>query len=82
MVVAVLAVLKSGAAYLPIDPEYPAERIEFTLTDADPVAVLTTGLVGRRLPGEARQVVLGDPVVRTAVSRLAGGDLARGTGRA
>src|SRR5450755_1037081 len=76
MVVAILAVLKSGAAYLPIDPGYPAERIGFMLTDADPVAVLTTGLVGQHLPGEARQVVLDDPAVLAAVSRLAGGDLA------
>jgi nonribosomal peptide synthetase DhbF len=38
MVLAVLAVLKSGAAYLPVDPEYPAERIGFMLADADPVA--------------------------------------------
>ncbi|MCP2167658.1 non-ribosomal peptide synthetase [Goodfellowiella coeruleoviolacea] len=41
-VVATLAVLKTGAAYLPIDPEYPGERVTLTLTDAAPVAVLTT----------------------------------------
>ncbi|PWW65821.1 non-ribosomal peptide synthetase [Actinokineospora spheciospongiae] len=39
-VVAILAVLKSGAAYLPIDPAYPADRLEFLLSDADPVLVL------------------------------------------
>ncbi len=41
IVVAQLAVLKTGAAYLPIDPEYPAERIAFMLADAAPVVVLT-----------------------------------------
>ncbi|MEU0391171.1 AMP-binding protein, partial [Streptomyces chartreusis] len=41
MVVAVLAVLKAGGAYLPIDPDYPGERIAFMLQDADPVCVLT-----------------------------------------
>ncbi|MDT8913030.1 non-ribosomal peptide synthase/polyketide synthase [Amycolatopsis sp. PS_44_ISF1] len=41
MVIAQLAVLKTGAAYLPVDPAYPAERIEFMLADAAPVVVLT-----------------------------------------
>ncbi|GLZ29127.1 hypothetical protein Lesp02_13170 [Lentzea sp. NBRC 105346] len=41
MVVAVLGVLKTGGAYLPVDPDYPAERIEFMLTDAAPQVVLT-----------------------------------------
>ncbi|MBB5857515.1 non-ribosomal peptide synthase/polyketide synthase [Amycolatopsis umgeniensis] len=40
LVVGVLAVLKTGAAYLPIDPAYPAARIEATLADARPVCVV------------------------------------------
>ncbi|WP_053928405.1 non-ribosomal peptide synthetase [Streptomyces chattanoogensis] len=40
MVVAVLAVLKAGGAYLPLDPEYPADRLEFMLADARPLLVL------------------------------------------
>ncbi|MEU4805248.1 non-ribosomal peptide synthase/polyketide synthase [Actinosynnema sp. NPDC023587] len=40
LVVAVLAVLKAGAVYLPIDPELPAERIDFLLADAKPALVL------------------------------------------
>ncbi|MGH3583125.1 MAG: non-ribosomal peptide synthetase, partial [Mycobacterium sp.] len=39
-IVAILAVLKAGAAYLPIDPALPAARIDFVLADAAPVAVL------------------------------------------
>lgn len=39
-VVAALAVLKAGAAYLPIDPDYPADRTDFLIADADPLLVL------------------------------------------
>ena len=42
LMVALLAVVKTGAAYLPVDPEYPAERIAFMLKDAAPALVLTT----------------------------------------
>ncbi|MGW1592059.1 amino acid adenylation domain-containing protein, partial [Streptomyces sp. NPDC002386] len=42
LVVAQLAVLKSGAGYLPFDVEYPRERLEFVLADARPVLVLAT----------------------------------------
>jgi amino acid adenylation domain-containing protein len=43
LVVALLAVLKAGAAYLPVDPGYPAERIEYVLDDARPAVTLTSG---------------------------------------
>ncbi|MFI5800315.1 amino acid adenylation domain-containing protein [Streptomyces sp. NPDC051677] len=49
MVVAVLAVFRAGAAYLPLDPEHPADRLAFVLDDVDPVLVLTTTTTG--LPG-------------------------------
>jgi amino acid adenylation domain-containing protein len=39
-VVAILAVLKTGAAYVPIDPTYPAERIAYMLADARPVCLV------------------------------------------
>ena len=40
MTIAVLGVLKAGGAYLPLDPEYPAERLAFMLADARPAVVL------------------------------------------
>ncbi|MGW0538412.1 amino acid adenylation domain-containing protein, partial [Streptomyces sp. NPDC003032] len=51
VVVAVLAVLKSGAAYLPVDPDYPAERIAFMLADAEPALVLRAAGTPDPLPG-------------------------------
>ncbi|KMJ45032.1 hypothetical protein AB204_11230 [Xenorhabdus khoisanae] len=41
MVVGLLAILKAGGAYLPLDPTYPAERLNYMLEDATPVALLT-----------------------------------------
>ena len=42
LVTALLAVLKAGAAYLPVDPDYPAERIAYMLADAGPAVVLAS----------------------------------------
>ena len=50
-VVAILAVLKTGAAYVPIDPALPAARIGFMLADAAPVAAVTTAGLAERLDG-------------------------------
>jgi amino acid adenylation domain-containing protein len=50
IVVAQLAVVKAGAAFLPLDPDYPAERIGFMLTDAEPLLVLTWTELAPRLP--------------------------------
>ncbi|KWH16112.1 non-ribosomal peptide synthetase [Burkholderia territorii] len=41
MVTALVGVLKAGAAYLPVDPDYPAERIAYLLRDARPAVVIT-----------------------------------------
>ncbi len=43
LVTAILAVVKAGGAYLPLDPEYPADRLRFMLEDAAPVALLVHG---------------------------------------
>ncbi len=48
---AVLAVLKTGAAYLPIDPALPAARIGFMVADAAPIAAITTTGLADRLDG-------------------------------
>ncbi|WCS21002.1 amino acid adenylation domain-containing protein [Mycobacterium marinum] len=48
-VIAILAVLKAGAAYLPIDPAHPDERIGFMIADAAPTVVVTVGGLVSRL---------------------------------
>ena len=50
MVVALLAVWKAGAAYVPIDPQYPPERVRFMLEDAQAAAVLTQESLAGGLP--------------------------------
>ncbi|NEB81027.1 amino acid adenylation domain-containing protein [Streptomyces sp. SID14478] len=46
LVVALLAVLKAGGAYLPIDPDSPADRIAYLVQDAAPVLLVTTSTTG------------------------------------
>ncbi len=60
LVVALLAVLKSGAAYLPLDPGYPAERLAFLVEDAAPVVILSTSDSRAVLPGGAPVLIVGD----------------------
>ena len=60
LVIALLGVLKAGAAYLPVDPGYPAERIGFMLADARPALVACTTGTAAALPGPAVRAPAGD----------------------
>ena len=65
-IVAILAVLKSGAAYLPIDPVLPAARVGFMLADAAPIAAVTTAGLAERLDGHDLLVIdVDDPAVES-----------------
>src|SRR5690606_20926888 len=57
MVVALLGILKAGAAYVPLDPESPGERRAFVLSDAQAPVLLTQARLRGRLPGYSGRVV-------------------------
>ncbi|NJC70661.1 amino acid adenylation domain-containing protein [Planosporangium thailandense] len=70
MMVAVLAVLKAGAAYVPIDPDYPQQRVAYLLTDAAPTLLLTTTDIAAVLPqvDGLPAVCLDDPRTRETLA--------------
>ncbi|MFB7474170.1 non-ribosomal peptide synthase/polyketide synthase [Kitasatospora sp. NPDC056184] len=69
LVVAVLAVLKSGAAYVPLDPEYPADRVEFILSDARPALVVGTRATLAAFPADGVRIALDDPATAAALEQ-------------
>lgn len=56
LVVAILAVLKSGAGYLPLDPTYPRPRLETMLMDAGPILALVDSSTAGRLPVDISEI--------------------------
>ena len=75
LIVALLAVLEAGAAYLPLDLDYPAERITRMLRDAAPACVIATTSTIEGLPSdhgmpEVPQVILGDPATMADLESL------------
>ncbi|MEY9488919.1 amino acid adenylation domain-containing protein/non-ribosomal peptide synthase protein (TIGR01720 family) [Streptomyces calvus] len=73
---ALLAVMTAGAAYVPVDPHHPADRIEYMLTDGDPVLVVTLTALADRLPDQiAEPVFLDSPDVVRALAGHSGAEL-------
>ena len=80
-IVTILAVLKTGAAYLPIDPAHPPARIKFMTEDSAPIAAITTAGLAERLDGCDLLVIdIDDPRIgaqpRTALPAPAPDDIA------
>uniref|UniRef100_UPI0039089FD9 amino acid adenylation domain-containing protein n=1 Tax=Mycolicibacterium celeriflavum TaxID=1249101 RepID=UPI0039089FD9 len=66
MIVAILAVFKAGAAYLPIDPALPAARMDFMVLDAAPIAGITNAALAERLAGGDLLVIdIDDPGIES-----------------
>jgi amino acid adenylation domain-containing protein len=78
LVTALLAVLKSGAAYLPVDADYPAARIAYILEDAAPVCAIAVAETADRLAGAVPSVVLDDAETVAALARIAADPAADG----
>ena len=57
MVVAILGILKAGGAYLPLDPTYPAERLEMMTVDSQAPVVVTEAALAGTFEGRARSIV-------------------------
>ncbi|CAL9557198.1 amino acid adenylation domain-containing protein [Streptomyces sp. enrichment culture] len=73
MVVAALAVLKAGAAYLPVDAAYPADRVAYMLDDARPAVLLTdTTTAGRTAGLAADTLVIDEPGTAERLAALPG----------
>ncbi|MEL6441868.1 MAG: amino acid adenylation domain-containing protein [Cyanobacteria bacterium J06621_8] len=58
MIVSVLGVLKAGGAYLPLDPNYPQERLRFILDDAGVSVLITQEQLAKELPEQNAEIVL------------------------
>ena len=78
LVAGLLAILKAGAAYLPLDPDYPAERLRYMIDDAAPKVVVTTREAAAgdwAPPGSGRPLVLlDDPSMLTAFEQMSAHD--------
>ncbi|GLU48919.1 amino acid adenylation domain-containing protein [Nocardiopsis ansamitocini] len=70
LVAALLAVRKTGAAYLPLDPGFPADRLAHMLADSGAVLLVTTTDLAPALPDTAERVVLDAPDTLTALAAL------------
>ncbi|MBY3425518.1 amino acid adenylation domain-containing protein, partial [Rhizobium laguerreae] len=69
MVVCLLGILKAGAAYLPLDPDYPTERLAFMLKDAAPRLLITTLAQHALLPDVQEILCLDSPEAETAIAQ-------------
>jgi amino acid adenylation domain-containing protein len=66
MIIGLLGILKAGAAYVPLDPSYPAERLAYMLSDSRAPVIVTTNALGDLAIGNGARVLPLDAVNCTA----------------
>ncbi|TRL35819.1 amino acid adenylation domain-containing protein [Methylosinus sporium] len=74
MVVSLLGILEAGGAYLPLDPDYPGERLAYMVEDARPLLILTQKHLRARLPDAAPTLSLDSG--RASIEKASGDRLA------
>ncbi|WP_187414062.1 non-ribosomal peptide synthetase [Actinomadura chibensis] len=72
MVVALFAVLRTGAAYLPLELDYPADRLDYMLADAAPVCLVSHRGIAAGLGHAGPTLALDDPATARALADLPG----------
>lgn len=60
LIISLLAIMQCGAAYLPLDPQYPKDRLEFMLKDSDAKALFTSKLVAESLSSQSDTLFIED----------------------
>lgn len=60
LIASLLAILQCGAAYLPLDPKFPNERLEFMLEDSEASFFLTTKALSDSLPNSSKKILIED----------------------
>src|SRR6185312_7110974 len=78
MVVCVLGILKAGAAYLPLDPEYPGERLSYMLADADVKVLISEQELVKSLPEQRVAEVVCLDLAREAIGEQDSGNVESG----
>jgi amino acid adenylation domain-containing protein len=72
MLVAILGVLKAGAAYVPLDPSFPRERLSFMAKDAGLIALITQRTLQAKLPTHEARVLLLDELPAQELGPISG----------
>lgn len=83
MIIALLAIMKAGAAYIPLDPEYPRERVEYMLENSNATVLITSKKYSQHFKTNAKEVIIEDSLAKLSsfsnqypATNLNGSDLA------